>query len=187
MTSSAPTGPNGNLGSSDPTGTALGASTAVVDPAAAGGYDEEDAATGRFSRVREEASRLRGEAGDRVRSYAEDGKARATDRLDGFAQSIHDIAGNLEDQVGPQLAQYAHSAADKLDEISANLRNKSVDELVDDARGFVRRSPAIAIGAAVAVGFALSRFLKASKAEAKPKRVAKRSGGGRKSKPRYDA
>ncbi|MFC3713631.1 hypothetical protein ACFOMD_13705 [Sphingoaurantiacus capsulatus] len=182
----ASTGPNGNIGSSDPTGTALGASTAVVDPAASGGFGDDDAGTGRFARVREEASRLKGEATGRARGYAEDGKAIATDKLDGFARSIHDMAGNFEEQVGPQLAQYAHSAADKLDEISANLRNKSVDELVDDARGFVRRSPAIAIGAAVAVGFALSRFLKASNAEAKP-RKAKAAPKGRKAKPRYDA
>jgi len=116
----------------------------------------------KFTAVREQASKLRGQATDRARTAAESGKDRATQTLDGLAQEVHDAAGNLEQQVGPQVAQYAHRAADALDELSASLRNKSVDELMDDVQGYMRRSPAVAIGAAVAVGFALSRFLKAS-------------------------
>lgn len=127
------------------------------------GGDMGDGAQGqRFGAVREQAMKLRGQATDRARSAAEDQKARATDALDNFSRAIHEAAGSLEEQVGPQIAQYAHRAADTLDEFSASLRNKSVDELVDDARGFVRRSPAVAIGTAVALGFALARFLKAT-------------------------
>lgn len=113
-------------------------------------------------KAREQATKLRGQATDRARSAAEDGKTRATETIDGLARAVHEAAGNLEQQVNPQIAQYAHRAADALDSLSDSLRNKSVDELVDDARTFARRSPAIAIGAAVAVGFALARFLKAS-------------------------
>jgi ElaB/YqjD/DUF883 family membrane-anchored ribosome-binding protein len=215
-------GQNGTIGGNDggfggdPSGTAFGATNVGADPVVSGedlraadiGIDddatrglgpdvsESSAETGsaRFGAVREGASRLRGEAADRARGYAEDGKARVTERLDGFTQSLHDIAGNLEEQVGPQLAQYAHSAADRLDEFSAALREKSVDELVDDARAFVRRSPAVAIGAAVAVGFALSRFLKASAEQparrggrkaSTPSLSASRADG--RSQPRYDA
>ena len=113
-------------------------------------------------RAKEEAVKLRGQATDRARSAAEQGKSRATETIDGFARAVHEAAGNLEQQVNPQIAQYAHRAADALDSLSDSLRNKSVDELLDDARDFARRSPAVAIGAAVAVGFALSRFLKAT-------------------------
>ena len=116
----------------------------------------------KLSRVKEEATKLRGQATDRARSAAEQGKTRATETIDGFARAVHDAAGNLEQQVSPQVAQYAHRAADALDSLSESLRSKSVDELVDEARSFARRSPAIAIGAAVAVGFALARFLKAT-------------------------
>jgi ElaB/YqjD/DUF883 family membrane-anchored ribosome-binding protein len=166
-----PQGPNGtngsNLGSGfEPMDPPIAASSAVVDPGARGPGSDATRDEGALAKVRGEATRLRSEATDRARSAAEDGKLKATETLDGFARSIHDVAGNLEEQVGPQLAQYAHRAADTLDELSANLRSKSVDELVDDARGFVRRSPAIAIGAAVAVGFALSRFLKATASDA---------------------
>lgn len=119
-----------------------------------------------FSRVkeqaREQATKLRSQATDRARTAASSGKDRATQTLDGLAQAVHDAAGNLEQQVNPQIAQYAHRAADALDNLSERLRNKDVDELLNDAQDFMRRSPAVAIGAAVAVGFALSRFLKAT-------------------------
>lgn len=116
----------------------------------------------KLARVKEEATKLRGQATDRARSAAEQGKTRATETISGLSRAVHDAAGSLEQQVNPQVAQYAHRAADALDSLSESLRNKSVDELVDDARNFARRSPAVAIGAAVAVGFALARFLKAT-------------------------
>ncbi len=40
------------------------------------------------------------------------------------------------------------------------LRAKDVDELVAEARDFVKKSPAVAIGAAAAVGFVLARMVK---------------------------
>lgn len=110
----------------------------------------------------EQATKLRDRATERARSAAEQGKTRTTETIDNLARAAHDAAGSLEEQVGPQIGQYAHRAADALDQLSDSLRNKSVDELLDDARNFARRSPAVAIGAAVAVGFALSRFLKAT-------------------------
>ena len=40
------------------------------------------------------------------------------------------------------------------------MRGKSVDDLIDDTRDFVRKSPAIAIGIAAIAGFALIRLIK---------------------------
>ena len=40
------------------------------------------------------------------------------------------------------------------------LNAKEIDEMVEDARGFVRKSPAVAIGAAAVVGFLVSRLIK---------------------------
>ncbi len=116
----------------------------------------------------EQASRLKGQATDRIRSAAVDGKTRAADKLDGFAQTAHEAAQKIEEQAGPQVGRYAHQAADALDQLSSTLRNKDVDELWNDAQMLMRRSPALAIGAAAAVGFALARFLKASSERMEP-------------------
>lgn len=128
----------------------------------------EDASSEKFARVKTEASKLRDQATDRARSAAVTGKQRASETIDGLAQTVHETAAKLEQQTSPQVARYAHQAADALDSLSATLRTKDVDELVDDARQLIRRSPAIAIGAAAAIGFALSRFLKASSERVDP-------------------
>lgn len=177
-------------GGMEPATPAMGMSSSTADPLA-GGIDDTQTRTGpdasqssaytqgsgmpasgatgadgeRISKVKEQATKLRSQATDRVRSAAVEGKTRATDTLDGVARAVHEAAGNLEAQVNPQVAQYVHRAADALDNFSASLRNKSIDEIVEDATDYARRSPAVAIGAAVALGFALSRFLKATSSE----------------------
>ena len=89
---------------------------------------------------------------------------------------------------GPQVAQYARQAAEFLEEFAENLRTKNVDELVEDTRVLIRRSPAIAIGAAAAIGFALSRFLKSTSDRLEPDyfpAAARQADGA--GKPAYDA
>lgn len=144
------------------------AAPGVGGAAASGMTTTEGAGNEKFARVKTEASKLRDQATDRARSAAVTGKQRASETIDGLAQTVHETATKLEQQTSPQVARYAHQAADALDSLSATLRTKDVDELVDDARQLIRRSPAIAIGAAAAIGFALSRFLKASSERVDP-------------------
>jgi hypothetical protein len=64
------------------------------------------------------------------------------------------------------VAQYADEAADQVERFSGYLRETDVDEIVDEARGFARRRPAVFLGGAVALGFLATRFLKSSSQEA---------------------
>ncbi|WP_339485264.1 hypothetical protein, partial [Pseudomonas proteolytica] len=57
--------------------------------------------------------------------------------------------------------QYARTAADKVAGFSEGLKAKELDDLIEDARGFVQKSPAIAIGTAAALGFVLVRLIQA--------------------------
>lgn len=111
---------------------------------------------------RDQAERLRGQAGDKLRAVADEGKAQVANSLEGLVTAARDIADKLADgQFGP-VAGYARTVADTLDGWSATVRDKPVEEWVDDGRELIRRSPAVAVGVAVAAGFVLSRFLKAS-------------------------
>ena len=76
------------------------------------------------------------------------------------AESVKRAADNL-DQNAPQLAGLVRGAAAKIEALSAEARNKSVDELFLNASGFARRRPALVFGAAAVIGFALFRVLKA--------------------------
>jgi ElaB/YqjD/DUF883 family membrane-anchored ribosome-binding protein len=107
------------------------------------------------------AADLKGQAGDKARAYALEGKTRASEGLDSVARLIEEQAANLDDKLGAAYGDYARRASSLVSDFSDTLREKDVDELVEDARDLVRRSPAVAIGAAAAVGFAIARIVKA--------------------------
>ncbi len=112
------------------------------------------------NQIKEQVSSLKSTAGDRARGYADDGKRQATSFLETVAQVIQDAAGTVEDKMGSQYAGFGNSAADRVNSLARTLDERDVDQLLDDARAFVRRSPALAIGAAALVGFAVARVLR---------------------------
>ncbi|MBS0479143.1 MAG: hypothetical protein JSR79_07580 [Proteobacteria bacterium] len=101
------------------------------------------------------------DAGDKAKAAAEDGKARAGGALDELATMLRDAATSVDEKVGDQYGGYARSAADAVANFSQSLQSKQVDDLIEEAREFVKRSPAIAIGTAAAIGFVLARVIKA--------------------------
>jgi len=109
--------------------------------------------------VKEEAGKLTDQAGDKLRAFADDGKARATGMLDDLARTIEDAATTIDEKVGAQFGGYARSASGAVTDFADTLRGKDIDDLLDDARTFVRKSPGVAIGAAAAVGFVLARLV----------------------------
>jgi ElaB/YqjD/DUF883 family membrane-anchored ribosome-binding protein len=111
--------------------------------------------------VGEKAAGLREQATDTVRSYALQGKDRATEALDNVIRLVEDAAATVDEKVGPQYGDYVRRAGDTLSGVATTIRDKDVDELVDDARHVVRSNPTLAIGAAAAVGFLVARIVKA--------------------------
>lgn len=183
----ASTGSSGGRGSSSGTGSNfIGSETGTAGDGTGGAVTRTSgsSATG-TSPLRDGVANLRGQATDRVRQLADDGKARATDTLDEFSKIIEEAAGSIEERLGGQYGTYARRAADAVSGFAGTLREREVDELYQDARGFVRKSPGLAIGAAAAAGFVLVRLIKAGMAEQEsdtPARKTARKGG----RPRAD-
>lgn len=113
------------------------------------------------AQLRDGVSGLQSQAGEKVRAYAETGKERATGALDEFSQVVSDAATTIDERLGSEYGEYARRAADAVSGFADTLRNKQVDELFDDGRELVRKSPGVAIGVAAVVGFTLVRLLKA--------------------------
>lgn len=122
-------------------------------------FTPDEAPTGTREQIREQGTKLVGQATDRARAFADQGKTVAGDKLDQFAQMLSDAAAQVDEKLGGQYGQYARDAADRVAGLSSTVRNKDVDEFVEDVRNFVRASPAVAIGVAAAVGFALARVV----------------------------
>jgi ElaB/YqjD/DUF883 family membrane-anchored ribosome-binding protein len=110
--------------------------------------------------LKDGAAKFTKDAGTKARSYAEDGKARAGGALDELSKMMNDAAGTVDEKLGAQYGQYARSAAEAVSGFSESLKSKGIDDLIADARGFVKKSPAVAIGTAAAVGFVLVRLIK---------------------------
>lgn len=110
--------------------------------------------------LKDGAAKMTKEATDKARAYAEDGKARVGGVLDELSRMMGDAAGTVDEKVGAQYGQYARSAADAVSGFSESLKSKNVDDIISDARDFVKKSPAIAIGTAAALGFVLMRLIK---------------------------
>jgi ElaB/YqjD/DUF883 family membrane-anchored ribosome-binding protein len=100
------------------------------------------------------------QAGSKVKDYTLQGKDRAVEALDNVASLVGDAAEQVSERLGEQYGGYIRQAADAVEGLASNLRDKDADELIDDARNMVRSSPAIAIAAAAAVGFVLARVVK---------------------------
>ncbi|SEN19944.1 hypothetical protein SAMN05192583_2215 [Sphingomonas gellani] len=108
--------------------------------------------------LREGAGKLGSQATDRLRAYAADGQARAGDALGQIVQMLNDAAGQVDDKLGAQYGDYARQAAGTVNGFADTIRNKDVDELFNDVRTMISKSPAIAIGAAAALGFVVARI-----------------------------
>jgi ElaB/YqjD/DUF883 family membrane-anchored ribosome-binding protein len=106
----------------------------------------------------DKTAEFRGQATDKVRQFAEDGKSRATGAIDDLAKMLSEAADQVDEKLGGQFGQYARSTADHVQGFSSTLNEKSIDDMVEMAREFVRKSPAAAIGIATALGFVIARL-----------------------------
>ncbi len=105
--------------------------------------------------------------GDQAKQKAEElaveGKTRASDALAGLGKLVADNAETIDDRFGEKYGDYARTASRKIQETAAKIEAKNLDEVGDDAREFVRKSPGVAVGLAAAAGFLIARLFSRSK------------------------
>ncbi|MEP3051312.1 MAG: hypothetical protein ABJP48_09430 [Erythrobacter sp.] len=105
--------------------------------------------------------------GEQARSKAGDlaveGKTAASDAIASVGRVVGDTAEQIDERFGEQYGDYARRASRTLVETSAKIDAKNIDELGDDAREFVRKSPGVAVGIAAVAGFLLARLFRGSR------------------------
>jgi ElaB/YqjD/DUF883 family membrane-anchored ribosome-binding protein len=140
--------------------------TLTEDAAGPGTDTDTDTETGPETKrsatetIREQAGKLGSQAAERARAFADEGKERATGALDEVAKLFEGAALDVDARLGEEYGKYARTAASSITNFSDSLRGKQVDDLVDDAAALIKKSPAIAVGAAAAIGFVLARLVK---------------------------
>jgi hypothetical protein len=132
----------------------------IGDAAHAVGEEAGRARSTAAATLKDSAHKLRQQATGKARTYAEDGKAKAGGALDEFSRLMDNAATSVDDSLGRQYGDYARSAAKAIAGFSDQLKARNIDDLIEDLRNFTRKSPAVAVGTAAALGFVLARLVK---------------------------
>lgn len=116
--------------------------------------------------ARQQAGELANRGTEQVKSQLANQKHDASQRMVPVQSALRETAQQLRKQGQGNVGQYADRAADQVERFSGYLRETDVDEIVDEVRGFARRRPALFLGAAAALGFFGTRFLKSTSQQA---------------------
>ena len=142
---------------------------AGVSGAAGGGADTPRDVTGTGSgstreraveTLRSGSEKLSGQAAEKARGFVGQGLERGSEALANVSKLIGDTASGLDERLGPQYGDYARKAATTIEETANRIAAKDADELIEDTREFVRKSPGVALAGAAVLGFALVRLVK---------------------------
>ena len=134
------------------------------------GFQADDPAGGKpqqgFDQLKDDVSETL--AGARQQADAQFGEYRdsAAEQIEALAQGAKSFAGELQGQDTLGMADYLSDMAQSMSGLAGNLRGKSAEQLLHDATDMARSNPTLFIAGSIALGFGLSRFLKAGSSAA---------------------
>ena len=106
------------------------------------------------------SEKLSGQAADKARGFVGQGLERSSEALANVSKLAGDTAAGLDERLGQEYGDYARKAASAIEETANKIASKDADELIEDTREFVRKSPGVALAGAAVLGFALVRLVK---------------------------
>lgn len=122
-----------------------------------------DQAKGRSEDWVAEAKAYGKQAKGKSKELATEGKGKASEALSSLGKMVSDNATAIDEKFGAQYGDYARKASRSLHDASVKLDQKTVDDLSEDAREMVRKSPGLAVGLAAVAGFMLARMFRGSR------------------------
>jgi hypothetical protein len=142
----------------------------MTDPSYGSTVDPGQSTTGQGKdQVRERAQLAQdktrgalGQARGRLSDQVDQRSTEAGGRIAGTAGDVRSIAQELRGQGKDTPANLAEQVADQADRVGDYLKGASGDRILRDVEDFARRQPMLVAAAGLALGFAASRFLKAS-------------------------
>jgi hypothetical protein len=113
-------------------------------------------------KAQEKAQQAKGQAASRVRDQVDQRSTQAGEQVSTTASDIRSVADQLREQGKDQPAKLAEQAAQRAETLGDYLQRSDGDTILSDLEDFGRKQPWAVIAGGVALGFAASRFLKAS-------------------------
>lgn len=118
----------------------------------------EPLATEAVSQAREAGRELTDRARERMFGELERGSAAAGTRVHAAADDVRDMAAHLHSRERDGTARVADEIADRLERVSAYLSDTQSDQILNDARDFARRRPAVVAAGAAVAGIVVGRL-----------------------------
>jgi ElaB/YqjD/DUF883 family membrane-anchored ribosome-binding protein len=132
------------------------------DDAAAGAQAKASEMAGQ---AQEKAQQAAGQVQDRVREQIDQRSSQAAEQIKEQASDLRSVSQSLKEQGKEGPAKAADRLAGYAERVGGYLHEKDSHALLADAESFGRSKPYAVIAGGVALGFAASRFLKASSTE----------------------
>jgi hypothetical protein len=112
--------------------------------------------------AKDRARGVTAQARGRLRDQVDQRSTQAGERIAGTAQDVRSVADELRRQDREAPARLAEQVADRADRVGDYLKAADGDRILRDAERFARDNPWLVAGGGLVLGFAASRFLKAS-------------------------
>ncbi len=114
------------------------------------------------AQAKDKAGQAAQEARGRAREQMDQRSTQAGERVSAQASDVRSVADALRDQGQEQPAKLAEQAADRAEKLGGYLQDADADRLLRDLEDLGRRQPMAVMFGGLALGFAASRFMKAS-------------------------
>src|SRR5215212_4422590 len=134
----------------------------TVDPGQSTTGQGKDQVRERAQLAQDKTRGALGKARGRLSDQVDQRSTEAGERIAGTAGDVRSIAQELRGQGKDTPANLAEQVADQADRVGDYLKGASGDRILRDVEDFARRQPMLVAAAGLALGFAASRFLKAS-------------------------
>ena len=116
-------------------------------------------------RAQQKAQQAGEEAKSKLRQEVDQRSQQVAEQVDSTAQAIRKAGEELRNQGKDQPADLLSKGAQKAEQLGQYLKESDSEQILIDIEDTARQKPQAALAAGVAVGFAFSRFLKASSAK----------------------
>ena len=139
--------------------------TTLGSTAATGGSTTEqvkDQVRDKAQVAQDKARGALGQARSRLRDQVDQRSTQAGDQVQSTAQDMRNVAEQLRGQGKDTPARVAEQVADRAESLGTYLRDADGERLLRDVEDFARRQPWLVAAGGLTLGFAASRFLKAS-------------------------
>lgn len=125
----------------------------------------QEAAAQAKDQAAQAAGQAKAKASAQARTQIDERSTQAGEQVSTQAADVRAVADSLREQGKDRPAKLAEQAADRAEKLGDWLTRSDADKILSDVEDFARKQPMTVVFGGLALGFAASRFLKASSQE----------------------